>query len=183
MRNKEETKRKLIDAVASIIKAEGFDGLGVNKVARTACVSKILIYRYFGGFPQLINVFIQERDFWNSYSKEGAEFSQLQLSLRDQVSKLLSERFNNFYDHCEMEATVAGQITSQRNGINYCFKEKVADDYPDCFNVMSTLLQAGTDHLILSEPNILGTVPSKNASTKMSSLFKSIGRLVEWTLW
>lgn|GEM_PF-1670658 len=43
MKNKEETKRKLITAVAHIFRTEGYRGLGVNKVAKLAGVSKKLM--------------------------------------------------------------------------------------------------------------------------------------------
>lgn len=49
MKNKENTKRKLIQAVAEIIKLEGFDSLSASKVARRAEVDRKLINRYFGG--------------------------------------------------------------------------------------------------------------------------------------
>ena len=47
IRNKEFTKRKLIDAVGEIFRTEGHTGLGVNKVAKRAGVTKKLIYDYF----------------------------------------------------------------------------------------------------------------------------------------
>jgi AcrR family transcriptional regulator len=47
IKNKELTKRKLIDAVGEIFRTEGHAGLGINKVARIAGVNKKLIYRYF----------------------------------------------------------------------------------------------------------------------------------------
>lgn len=49
-KNKEQTKRRLIDAVGEIFRTSGYPGLGVNKVAKAAGVSKELIYRYFGSF-------------------------------------------------------------------------------------------------------------------------------------
>jgi hypothetical protein len=54
IKNKELTKRKLIDAVGQVFRTEGYAGLGnnkttgiggVNKVARIAGVNKKLIYR------------------------------------------------------------------------------------------------------------------------------------------
>lgn len=56
MKDKEQTKRKLITAVAHTFRTEGYGGLGVNKVAKLAGVSKKLIYRYFGGFDRLIGL-------------------------------------------------------------------------------------------------------------------------------
>ena len=64
LEGKEETKHRLIQAVGDILATEGFQGLGVNKVAKRAGVDKVLIYRYFGGLPELIIAFSQTVDFW-----------------------------------------------------------------------------------------------------------------------
>lgn len=64
MKNKENTKKKLLEAVGNIMKDKGAAGLGVNKVAKKAGVSKMLIYRYFGSYETLIQTYIQEKDFW-----------------------------------------------------------------------------------------------------------------------
>ncbi len=61
---KEQTKKRLIKAVGRVLATEGFRGLGVNKVAREACVDKVLVYRYFGGLPGLIAEFSRTVDFW-----------------------------------------------------------------------------------------------------------------------
>jgi AcrR family transcriptional regulator len=46
-RNKERTKRKLIEATIALVREEGFERVGVNAIAERAGVSKVLIYRYF----------------------------------------------------------------------------------------------------------------------------------------
>ncbi|MCP4021780.1 MAG: TetR/AcrR family transcriptional regulator [Desulfobacteraceae bacterium] len=61
---KEQTKQKLIKAVGQVLGKEGFKGLGVNKVAKAAGVDKVLVYRYFGGLPQLIGEYSRTMDFW-----------------------------------------------------------------------------------------------------------------------
>ena len=63
-RNKEETKDKIIDAVGRLLAEGGFRKLGVNAVAREAGVDKVLIYRYFGGMPELLRAFGVSGDFW-----------------------------------------------------------------------------------------------------------------------
>ena len=68
-RNREKTRKRLIQAVESLLWRKGFKGLGVNAVAREAGVDKVLIYRYFGGLPGLIAVFGREGDFWPSVSE------------------------------------------------------------------------------------------------------------------
>ena len=61
---KEETKKRLIQAVGRLLSKGGFKGLGVNKVAREAGVDKVLIYRYFNGMPGLVAAFSRTVDFW-----------------------------------------------------------------------------------------------------------------------
>jgi AcrR family transcriptional regulator len=58
------TRNKLINAVGRLLADEGFKGLGVNKVAKAAGVDKVLVYRYFGGLPQLIKAYSETVDFW-----------------------------------------------------------------------------------------------------------------------
>jgi AcrR family transcriptional regulator len=65
-RDKETTKRCLLDAVGALLAREGFGALGVNAVAREAGVDKVLIYRYFGGMDDLLRTFGQSGDFWPS---------------------------------------------------------------------------------------------------------------------
>ncbi|MCP3898859.1 MAG: TetR/AcrR family transcriptional regulator, partial [Desulfobacteraceae bacterium] len=61
---KENTKGKLVKAVGHVLAKEGFKGLGVNKVAKAAGVDKVLVYRYFGGLPELIGEYSRTVDFW-----------------------------------------------------------------------------------------------------------------------
>ncbi len=61
-RDKERTKRKLIDATIDIIRDAGFDAVGVNAVAERAGVSKILIYRYFGSVAGLFRAVAERLD-------------------------------------------------------------------------------------------------------------------------
>lgn len=59
-RDRQQREKQLIDAVGEIVASEGFDQLGINKVAQKANVNKILIYRYFGGLEGLIEAYIQQ---------------------------------------------------------------------------------------------------------------------------
>ncbi len=61
---REENKKRLIKAVGTVLARDGFKKLGINKVAKEAGVDKVLIYRYFGGLPQLVSEFSQTEEFW-----------------------------------------------------------------------------------------------------------------------
>lgn len=63
-RDADATKRRLVDAVGSILARDGFGRLGVNAVAQEAGADKALIYRYFGGFAQLLQAYAESTAFW-----------------------------------------------------------------------------------------------------------------------
>jgi AcrR family transcriptional regulator len=63
-RDKAATRKRLIDAVGRVLAQKGFSALGINHVAREAGVDKVLIYRYFGGLAELMDVYGREGDFW-----------------------------------------------------------------------------------------------------------------------
>ncbi|WP_262248524.1 TetR/AcrR family transcriptional regulator [Parapedobacter soli] len=64
MKDKERTKRQIIDAIGTVMADEGYEKLGVNRVARTAGYSKELIYRYFQGMDGAVTEFFTENDYW-----------------------------------------------------------------------------------------------------------------------
>ncbi len=64
IRDREATRKRLLDAVGTILARTGFAAIGVNAVAREARVDKVLIYRYFGSLQGLIGAFGREGNFW-----------------------------------------------------------------------------------------------------------------------
>lgn len=58
-KNRELTEKKILNAVQKVLIEEGASNLGVNNIARKAGVSKVLIYRYFESYDQLILKYIQ----------------------------------------------------------------------------------------------------------------------------
>ncbi|MBI5086119.1 MAG: TetR/AcrR family transcriptional regulator [Acidobacteria bacterium] len=63
-RDRARTRHSIIEAVGRLLARQGFKGVGVNAVAREAGVDKVLIYRYFGGIPQLLHAYAEEGGFW-----------------------------------------------------------------------------------------------------------------------
>jgi Bacterial regulatory proteins, tetR family len=63
-RNREETKTRIVAAVGRQLARSGFRDLGVNSIAKEAGVDKVLIYRYFGGLPELLVAYAHEGDYW-----------------------------------------------------------------------------------------------------------------------
>jgi AcrR family transcriptional regulator len=63
-RDRKKTRLEILHAVGRVLARSGFRELGVNSIAREAGVDKVLIYRYFGGLPQLLKAFAKESGFW-----------------------------------------------------------------------------------------------------------------------
>ena len=63
-RNREQTTARILAAVGEVLARDGFAALGVNAIAREAGVDKVLIYRYFGGLPELLSAWGESGRFW-----------------------------------------------------------------------------------------------------------------------
>jgi AcrR family transcriptional regulator len=91
-RNSQQTRKKIIAAVGRLLSRSGFRNLGVNAIAREAGVDKVLIYRYFGGIPELLRAYAEEGDFWPTAEELLAGLrGKLPPSDADLAAKLLIE--------------------------------------------------------------------------------------------
>lgn len=63
-KDRENTRRRIYNAMVELLTEGGFKALGVNAVARRAGVGKSLIYRYFGGMEGLLLSYAKDGDFW-----------------------------------------------------------------------------------------------------------------------
>jgi AcrR family transcriptional regulator len=68
-RNRGATEERILAAVGAVLARDGFAAMGVNAVAREAAVDKVLIYRYFGGLPELLQAWGASGRFWPSVSE------------------------------------------------------------------------------------------------------------------
>ena len=113
-RNKELTKRKLIDAVGEIFRKEGHTGLGVNKVARLAGVSKKMIYKHFNGsFNNLIEEYILETDYWMIFGDRVQELIDNQSSSSQKlITDILQNQFRYFYLDHQMQKLILWEVST-----------------------------------------------------------------------
>ncbi|WP_128546639.1 TetR/AcrR family transcriptional regulator [Larkinella soli] len=58
-RNRAQTSQRIINAIEEVIAEKGVEGIGINRIAEKAGVSKVLIYRYFGGLDGLLTHYIK----------------------------------------------------------------------------------------------------------------------------
>lgn len=63
-RDRQATEKRILRAVGRILAEKGFREFGINAVARQARVDKVLIYRYFGGLPELLTAYAKAGTYW-----------------------------------------------------------------------------------------------------------------------
>jgi AcrR family transcriptional regulator len=68
-RNKQMTRDKILEAVGRLLSKGDFRSIGINAVAREAGVDKVLIYRYFGGLPELLAAYASESEYWPGFDE------------------------------------------------------------------------------------------------------------------
>ena len=63
-RDRGATEERILAAVGAVLARDGFGAVGINAIAREAGVDKVLIYRYFGGLPELLRAWGASGRFW-----------------------------------------------------------------------------------------------------------------------
>lgn len=92
-RDREATKARLLAAVGVVLARDGFGAVGVNAVAKEAGVDKVLLYRYFGGLPELLREWGASGRFWPSVADLLGPRPKAFLALP------VAERYARFFEH------------------------------------------------------------------------------------
>lgn len=160
MKNRELTEKKIIDAVERIIENQGFEKLGINAVASEAGVSKMLIYRYFGGLDELLAHYLMQKDYWANTDTTILEQANVGESIKNMFRKQIKQMRSDIMLKrlCRWELTADNdnirtlQDRRERNGrdliqmvarLTGCSNAKVAS--------LATILSASISYLVLME--------------------------------
>ena len=92
-RDRNATEERILAAVGEVLAREGFGAIGVNAIAREAGVDKVLIYRYFGGLPELLHAWGRSGRFWPRVQDLLGNDPQALLALPP------AERYVRFFEH------------------------------------------------------------------------------------
>lgn len=91
-RSRIQTEQRILNAVGSILLDQGYPAVGVNAIARQAGCDKVLIYRYFGGFDELLLAFAETTTLWwevdEIITETAAECAEI--ALPDFLQRLLN---------------------------------------------------------------------------------------------
>jgi AcrR family transcriptional regulator len=163
VKNKELTKRTLINAVGELLRTQGFKSLRITRVARQADVDTRLVYRYFGNVKNLIERYVIEKDYWISNTlKLRQKRIRTRNDMRETLIQMLEGQFTYFLDNEEMQRLVIKEITEKNTlmdsvsrvreniGSQYFTKaDKFLKDTESDIRAISALLVAGVYYLIL----------------------------------
>ncbi|GAB4042042.1 TetR/AcrR family transcriptional regulator [Spirosoma jeollabukense] len=58
-RNRVATTQRIVDALEQVLTEHGLEGVAIGAIAEKAQVSKVLIYRYFGGLEGLLEYYVR----------------------------------------------------------------------------------------------------------------------------
>lgn len=89
-RNRATTTQRIVDALEQVLVEKGLDGVGVNAVAEKASVSKVLIYRYFGGIDGLLDYYVRMGRLFPHYS--AAFLNQIRPLYQGEQARLWSNQ-------------------------------------------------------------------------------------------
>ena len=92
-RDRAATEARILAAVGEVLARDGFGGIGVNAVAKQAGVDKVLIYRYFGGLPELLKTWGRSGRFWPGIDELLGDDAAAFLALP------AAERYARFMEH------------------------------------------------------------------------------------
>lgn len=197
MKNKEQTKRKLIRAVGELIRKEGFANLKISQVAKHAEVDRKLIYRYFGNLNRLVEAYVTENDYWMIFADRVQEliktnqYGSIQLLITD----VLKNQFKFFFSEKEMQNLILLELTganplmksihNARESMGQAFLELTDPHFQGSrvnFRAVSALLVGGIYYTILHTVFNGGNFADLdiNSESARDELIRTIEQIIDW---
>ena len=156
------TEEKLINAIGELIVGEGFESLGVRKVADQAGVNKTLIYRYFESLDGLIYAYMKKHDFWLNTPLERPDVSDIKGYLKTFYRREIAEcrdnialkRLKRWELSSDKDFVVEIRAQREKNGVQ--FMEMIsgfAKVDKEQLQAISALMDAGIAYLAMFAEN------------------------------
>jgi AcrR family transcriptional regulator len=195
-RNPDERKQKLIEAVGDTLTAKGYEGLGINKIAEHAGVSKPMIYEYYGSLNGLLKAYIAGKDFWVQYLESLVlPEKPTPEELKCCFITMLQDQFRFFHQEKEMQRLVHWQISGynplmratcearEREGARLL---RLADDHfrksGISLKAVMALLVGGVYYNVLHDSAGLGTMAGIDLRNEkdFDIMLKTMAQIIGW---
>lgn len=182
IRNKELTKKKLIDSFGELIEKEGFSFINHMRVARAAGCDKKLIYEYFGNISGLAKEYLKERNFCEKL------FSGSNRTGKDASYQRLKNQFDRLMKDGEMRGVIAWELAEElpllkeqaqtrENLIEKAFENKDENNRAIEAVLMSSIYYL-TIHSHTNETSFLGIDLKQEEGQQQ--IKRAIKQIVEW---
>ncbi len=158
-RKKLVSKQKFLKAVGLILRKEGYQKLGVNRVAEVAGVDKSSLYYHFGSFDNLLEQYVLTNDFWLSIFKEQ---NVNEGNLIEVGKNIIMQQFDTVIKNEEIQAFLRWELSENKGIPKYIaeLREEMARDTLQRFQqyfkdtdidmeMIAALLTSGIYYLIL----------------------------------
>lgn len=197
MKDKEYTKRKLINAVGEIIRSNGINRIRISKVARLAEVDRKLVYRYFGNLNNLIETYITENDYWMLFAEHLKGLSRDMESADSKIiiTQILQEMFKYFYTEKQNQHLILLELSGAnpmmrsihhtRESLGQDIFEKIDHQFEKSdvnFRAVAALLVGGIYYMILHTRNNGYIFTDLDLKTEQGTgaILKAISQIVDW---
>jgi len=156
------TEEKLINAVGELIVEDGFESLGVRKVAEKAGVNKTLIYRYFESLDGLIYAYMKKHDFWLNAVLKNPDVSDIKGYLKTFYRREIAEyrgnialkRLRRWELSSDIDFVVEIRAQREKNGVYFLdMMSEFAKLDKEQVRAISALIDAGMAYLAMFEEN------------------------------
>ena len=161
-RNREQSEKKLINAVGELIEETGFENLGINQVAKRAGFSKNLIYRYFDSLDGLIYAYMKKHDFWVNVVTEKPDVSDIKAYLQTFYRRQIAEyrentalkKLKRWELSTDKDFVVEIRAQREKNGVLFLnMMSQFAKVDKKQLQTISTLIDTGITYLAMLEDN------------------------------
>jgi AcrR family transcriptional regulator len=197
MKDKEQTKRRLIQAVGEIIKNDGFSNLKISRISKKAEVDRKLIYRYFGTLNHLIEAYVVENDYWMVFSDQMKEMLDQHnyAGSQELITAILQNQFKFFISQKEMQRLILWELSidnplmrsihNARESMGHKFLEVTDEHFGNGkvnFRAVAALLVGGIYYTVLHTVYNGGDFAGTDINSKAGNdeILKAIGQIVGW---
>jgi len=170
IRDKERTKMKLMNAVGSILKKDGFTGLNASNVAEKANVNRKLVYTYFGGMENLVKEYLNSRDYWSvnlDHIDDIVEKSKKDFG-KDTAYVLIEQQFDALMANEEMRRIINWGLSEDLKPLRELNKERERLGEQLFTNVMDEHFKTKDKNIRAVEALLIGGIYYLTLQAKMS---------------
>lgn len=125
VREKARTMDKLTMAVGNVIQKQGYAGLNIANICKEAGLDRRLVYTYFGSLDNLVETYINQKDYWKSHAREDIDSlleKEATLNSED-IIKLLQGQFDTVLEDKALQKIIHWEL-GEKNKI----LRKLSDD-------------------------------------------------------